>query len=98
MNFTAVMLQVNDSCSPKNLGSVNGLGQSLGALARAIGPGIGGILWSLAMQYNFIFMNFIGCVVMLIVCQSLNCLLPDRKKSTDDDNEQDIVFNEMGGA
>jgi hypothetical protein len=82
---------------------VNGLGQSIGALARAIGPALGGytcdiyiydayvhvylpltytpthtgILWSISLEFNFIFANFIGASLLLVVCQALNSQLPD---------------------
>jgi MFS family permease len=44
--FTSVMVLVNSSVGPDQLGEVNGLGQSLAALARALGPALGGSLWS----------------------------------------------------
>jgi cyanate permease len=94
MTFTAVMMQVNDSCPSRYLGAVNGLGQSLGALARAIGPALGGILWSLSQKNHFIFTNFIVCAFLLSLCQLLNCFLPEKVTQNSDFNEE-IVFNEM---
>ena len=103
MHFTAMMIQVNDSVADKNLGAVNGLGQSIGALARAIGPALGGILWSLSVKFSMIVLNFIGACILLIICQLLNSQLPDPKprlRSASDisnasnssvDNEQHIV-------
>eukprot|EP01034_Spumella_vulgaris_P025841 gene25841-32338_t len=41
ISFTAVMLQVNHSVYDEHLGAVNGLGQSLASLSRAVGPAIG---------------------------------------------------------
>ena len=79
MHFTAMMIQVNDSVADKNLGAINGLGQSIGALARAVGPALGGILWSVSMDFGLIFLNFIGASALLIVCQVLNSQLPDPK-------------------
>ena len=39
------MIMINNSVESEHLGKVNGLGQSVAALARAVGPAIGGILW-----------------------------------------------------
>ena len=74
--FTAVMIQVNHSAEEEYLGSVNGLGQSLAALARAIGPAFGGLLWSLSIQYHFVFLNFLGVIIILCFCGYINRLLP----------------------
>ena len=41
---------INNSVLDESLGVVNGLGQSLASLARMIGPGFGGILWSISME------------------------------------------------
>lgn len=79
MHFTAIMIQVNDSVADKNLGAINGLGQSIGALARAVGPALGGILWSISVSHDVIFLNFVGGSVLLIICQLLNSQLPDPK-------------------
>jgi hypothetical protein len=92
--FTAVMIQVNDSCSHKHLGAVNGLGQSLGALARAVGPAVGGLLWSISLHTNFIFTNFLGCAVLLVICQCLNYQLPDPTNNRNGEENEEIVFNE----
>jgi hypothetical protein len=47
--FTCVMVLVNNSVDSDELGAVNGMGQALAALARAVGPALGGALWSVAM-------------------------------------------------
>ena len=41
---------INNSVLDESLGAVNGLGQSLACFARTIGPGFGGILWSLSLE------------------------------------------------
>ena len=41
LSFTAVMIQINHSVVADDLGKVNGLGQSMASLTRAIGPAIG---------------------------------------------------------
>lgn len=77
LSFTAVMLQINHSVLPEYLGAVNGLGQSLASLARAVGPALGGLLWSVAIQRNFVFLNFISVVAILLVGIVMNRMLPD---------------------
>lgn len=95
LSFTAVMIQVNHSVTEDYLGAVNGLGQSMAALARAIGPAFGGFLWSQSIQYNFVFLNFIGVASIISVCGFLNRSLPDsidfkkvdrRKQNVDDED------------
>jgi MFS family permease len=76
-SFTAVMIQVNHSVYEDYLGAVNGLGQSLAALARAIGPALGGMLWSMSIKNHFVFLNFIGVSVLLCCCGLLNRQLPN---------------------
>eukprot|EP01034_Spumella_vulgaris_P024805 gene24805-31186_t len=53
-------------------GAVNGLGQSMAALTRAVGPALGGMLWSLSIQNDFVFFNFIATGCTLIVCLAIN--------------------------
>lgn len=75
--FTAVIMLVNHTVSSEHLGKVNGLGQSLAALARAVGPAAGGALWSLSLQIHFVSLNFLVASLALISCQYLNFSLPD---------------------
>ena len=42
------MIMINNSVFDEALGAVNGLGQSMASLARAIGPAFGGLLWSIS--------------------------------------------------
>lgn len=74
--FGAVMIQVNHSVHDEYLGAVNGLGQSLAALARAIGPALGGALWSLSTRHHFVYLNFIVTAAAFTFCLYLNQLLP----------------------
>lgn len=76
-SFTAVMIQVNHSVSEEYLGAVNGLGQSLAALARAIGPALGGALWSMSSQTHNVFINFIAVAVFISIGGVINRHLPD---------------------
>ena len=67
---------VNHSVYDRDLGAVNGLGQSMSSLSRSIGPALGGALWSLSVKYEFIFLNFISGVAILILCQMMGRYLP----------------------
>lgn len=73
--FTSSMILISHSVPDQDLGKVNGLGQSLGALARAVGPALGGIFWSLGLQLHFIFANFTLVAVVLLLCVFVNSLL-----------------------
>jgi MFS family permease len=76
LSFTAVMIQVNHSVSDEYLGAVNGFGQSCASLARAVGPAIGGALWSLSIQTQNVFLNFLGVMALLVVSGVINRQLP----------------------
>lgn len=76
MCFTAVMIQLNNSVEEEHLGIVNGLGQSFGALARAIGPALGGVLWSVSLQMNLVLFNFVGVSIIFALTLGINKMLP----------------------
>jgi MFS family permease len=98
--FMAVNMQIGHSVFDDDLGAVNGFGQSLAALSRGAGPAIGGLLWSFSVSLNFVYLNFIAMVSMLLLNLYLGDLLPvslDYKKqrkqvisSDDDDVEEEI--------
>jgi len=75
-SFGAVMIQVNHSVHDEYLGAVNGLGQSMAALARAIGPALGGALWSVSTKHHFVYLNFIVASVVYAFLLYLNQLMP----------------------
>lgn len=75
-SFGAVMIQVNHSVHDEYLGAVNGLGQSLAALARAIGPALGGALWSVSTKHHFVYLNFIVAACVYLFLLYLNQLMP----------------------
>jgi MFS family permease len=90
-SFTAVIIQVNHSVENEYLGRVNGLGQSLASLARAIGPALGGMLWSVSTRIHFVFLNFLVTIVIFLFCIYLNRLLPpsiDFKKKSKGSHHQ----------
>jgi hypothetical protein len=103
LSFTAVMLQINHSVHEEYLGAVNGLGQSLASLARAFGPALGGLLWSISIQNNFVFLNFLSVVFILIVSAIINRYLPDsidhkKKRSTQQGEIEDENQHSSGGG
>jgi len=47
--FTSCLVLVNLAAPKESLGQVNGAGQTLASAVRALGPWLGGILWSLSL-------------------------------------------------
>lgn len=76
LSFTAVMILVNHSVVEDYLGLVNGLGQSMAALMRGVGPALGGLLWSLAIKENFVYFNFMGVAAIFALTMLINRQLP----------------------
>jgi hypothetical protein len=74
--FTAVMILINHSVTEEHLGAVNGLGQSLGSLARAVGPALGGALWSIGTSHRMVFLNFLFTSALMMGCLLLSNRLP----------------------
>lgn len=74
--FTAVTIQINHSVYDEHLGLVNGLGQTFASAARAIGPAIGGLLWTVSVSTNFVFLNFIIVSLILLFSVFLDSMLP----------------------
>lgn len=70
------MIFVNHSVEDHQLGAVNGIGQTVAAGARAVGPAAGGILWSLSEHIHFIYTNYIFSVVVFLVLQLIVYQLP----------------------
>ncbi|KAI0233366.1 hypothetical protein L0F63_003221 [Massospora cicadina] len=62
--FTSYNILLPETCSVRILGRVNGISQSLGSLARALGPSLCGYLWSWSLgnhlpfpfDYHFMFL------------------------------------------
>lgn len=76
LSFSGIIMLINNSAPEKDLGLVNGLGQSLASAARCIGPAIGGALWSLSVRTHFIFLNFIFVQFLLIGAVIIGSYLP----------------------
>ena len=66
ISLASVQILFNDLCVPSERAFINGLGQSVGSLARAIGPTLGGMCWSWSvsnglpapMDYHFTVSQF----------------------------------------
>lgn len=86
--FTSSIIMVNHSVTDEHLGAVNGLGQSLGALARSLGPAVGGLLWSMGTRYNFVYINFIATTVLYLLNYYVSHLVP---KSLDHRKKAKVV-------
>lgn len=88
VSFTAIMVIVNNSAPPSELGAVNGLGQSLAAIARGIGPVLGGCLWTVSLVIGessqsalcpstaSLWIPFIARALVLLVAVYFGCVLP----------------------
>jgi MFS family permease len=46
----SVMIFINNAVPPERMATANGLGQTLGAAARTVGPALGGWLWTAAVR------------------------------------------------
>lgn len=68
--FTGVLILVTNSASSDNVGAVTGLSHSFCSFFRAIGPAIGGVIWSFSSTKNFPFHEFLAWqfVVLLSLC------------------------------
>jgi hypothetical protein len=67
---------INNSAPEKDLGLVNGVGQSMASAARCIGPAIGGALWSLGVRINFLFLNFFVICLLLVLAIFISYRMP----------------------
>ncbi|GAB5591317.1 hypothetical protein Unana1_06217 [Umbelopsis nana] len=74
-SYTAVMLMVNNSAPVEKLGTVNGVGQTSVSFVRAVGPALGGSLWSFSLTSGFGFpFNYYFVFVFMSVLSLLNFL------------------------
>ena len=51
--YPLILILLKEACNPKNLGKVNGLGASVGAVARCIAPPLSGILYGVGADIGF---------------------------------------------
>ena len=68
-SFTCVFMLINGSAPQSSLGAVNGLGQTMAAAARTVGPLIGGGVWSATLHWgsmhHFIVYAIVGSLCTL---------------------------------
>jgi len=82
------MIMVNNSVPPAYLGRVNGISQSVAALARSFGPALAGEAWTLGVKSHMPGHEYaaFGLVcVMQLVALVVSCFLPTslEKSATD---------------
>jgi hypothetical protein len=66
--FTAVMIIVNNGSPTGSLGAVNGLGQAGASLSRALGPLLGGSIWSLSLSSHLPAHQFLPFLLPVSIC------------------------------
>ena len=77
--FTGVLILVSNSAPPENMGAVTGLSHSCCSFFRAIGPAIGGLVWSYASGKNFFLHQFLAwefVVLLSALTYGLSSYLP----------------------
>ncbi|KAJ7523035.1 hypothetical protein O6H91_18G035400 [Diphasiastrum complanatum] len=77
--FTGVLILVSNSATPRSMGAVTGLSHSFCSFFRAIGPALGGMIWSYASKCAFPLHQFLAWlfVIVLSFCTfGLSFLLP----------------------
>jgi len=63
--FTAVMVFVNNSVPKSYMGRANGIGQTMAAAARSVGPTLAGTTWSLTSHAHFPFHS--GVLFLVVI-------------------------------
>eukprot|EP00967_Tisochrysis_lutea_P067569 scaffold88276_cov15-Tisochrysis_lutea.AAC.1 len=51
-SFTGSIVMVNAAPHASQLGTVNGIGQTMAALVRGLGPALGGIMWAASLSFK----------------------------------------------
>lgn len=81
MQFTPIMILINNSVSYESMGTLNGISQSCVALSRAIGPTLGGILFAMSSNNDFfpfdVHLVFLLMTLDNVLCLFLSFLLPN---------------------
>ena len=66
-SFTPVFMLINGSAPQSSLGAVNGLGQTLAAAARTVGPLVGGGVWSGTIGWGS-YHHFVVYIIVGVLC------------------------------
>lgn len=77
--FTGVLILVSNSATPENMGTVTGLSHSFCSFFRAIGPALGGAIWSYTSSKTFPLHPFLAwafVALLSIGTYGLSYLLP----------------------
>jgi len=74
VGFTATVLCVNNSAKAHLRGAINGLAQSVASAVRAIGPVLGGIVWSWSVTMNFTYHAYVPFFLLTICCLLALCV------------------------
>jgi hypothetical protein len=106
LSFTAVFIMVNNSCPSASLGAVNGMAQSLSALARAVGPALAGAVWSASIDPALAAWFPLGHATLFVLLGSiglldlgLSYLVPsDIQQSVDEDRRLVEISPQPGGV
>ena len=72
-------VQVNTAAPREHIGAINGAGQTLASLVRAIGPALGGVLWGGVTSLHWPgaqALPFLCVSVSLLCCQGIYAQLP----------------------
>ena len=89
--FTPVFMLINGSAPQASLGAVNGLGQSLAAFSRTVGPLVGGGVWAASLawgDWHHLVVYVIAAALAALTYAVSLCL---RKKVNEDDPDEEDV-------
>ena len=96
------MILVNHSAYDHQLGTLNGIGQTVAAAARSVGPALGGVLWSVSTRLHFLYINFLFSMSIFLLMHFVAYKLPstiDCAKVKKDQNrkldENSVIENEI---
>ena len=67
---------MNHSAYDYQLGTINGIGQTVAAGARSVGPALGGLLWSLSVKIHFLYINYLLSILLFLVMYGISFRLP----------------------
>ena len=68
------MIFINNAVLPEKMATANGVGQTLAAAARTVGPALGGLLWSAALKAHLPGGGAVVFAVAGVMCASVLAL------------------------
>lgn len=90
---------MNHSAYDYQLGTLNGIGQTVAAAARSVGPALGGLLWSLSTRIHFLYINFLLSMsiflLMYYVAQKLPTTIDCAKVKKNQQKNDSNLENEI---